>query len=729
MPPAVNIVDPATGKTYGVDEAEAARLEGEGWTREGAEAKVDRLVAERREDEYGGAIGKVTAAGASALGTATGGISDVVFDALGEGDEFRASREVNPGASTFGSIAGAFIPVGVPGLAGRAGAAVGHAAEGASVLTKLGRAAGGAAVEGAILGAGSGVSEIALAKDPVTIDQMVSTIGSHALFGGAVGGVVGAAAKGVGLGLSRAKGALDDAARASSVSDDLARLDMKGLRAAEKSELEALEAARVPQRKELADEITALRRDLKDQKHFLTTKDVKLPAVEGKLSPAEIGRKAAKAQKQLDNILDNPKGFASNPEKALDALQRQEDAYVRLLDRADELRTVFRADKSGERLAALETIAPALERNRSLQEKVLALKSPAASERLAAITNAKDALAAGGGKKSLVEDMLGGSIMGHVAGAVSGLPIVGPMLGAKVARLATDAVFGKLGGATASLQQRGAKAIGTLLEVGGKVARPAPVLASKVLSEVRYGASTSDDTDEKPRKKKSKAPSAKLASSFDARTGELKGMMQYDANGNVVMRQDAREKLAAQLAGVRAVDPILADRMETGLVRRYEYAASVIPRQPDVAALRVGPQTPWRASDMEMRTWARIAHALEDPMGVVERLGAGMVTPEEAKAFRAVYPDMFRDIQQQIWAQLPLLQKTLPYQKRLALSIFSGMPVDPALDPSILSVLQAQYSQEPGTEGGTQAPTPQPQFGSVKADSGTPAQQREEGTA
>lgn len=708
------------GDTVEVPDDEVAYHTRRGFTVESAEEGATRVAEKAREEYYTSPAAKATTALAGFGRTVTGGITDMLASAdptLGE--DFAALREYNPGTSLASELAGAVSGVGVAGAASRAGAAVGRAAEGASVLTKLGRAAGGAAVEGAILGAGSGVSALALSKDPVTIDRMVSTIGSHALFGGAVGGVVGAATKGVGLGLERAKGALDDAARASSVSDDLAKLDMKGLRAAEKTELEAIEAARVPQRKELADEITALRRDIKEQKHFLTTKDVKLPTVEGKLAPAELGRKAAKAQKQLDNILDNPKGLASNPEKALDALQRQEDAMSRLLDRADELRTVFRADKTGERLAALETIGPALERNRALQEKIAAIKAPATSDRLASITNAKDVLAAGGGKKSMVEDMLGGSIMGHVAGAVSGLPIVGPMIGAKVARLATDAVFGKMGNAAAALQQRGAKAIGTLLEVGAKVARPAPVLASKVLSEVRYGASTSEPA------KKSKAPSAKLASSYEARTGEIKGMMQYDPTGAVVMRQAAREKIAAQLAGVRAVDPILADRMETGFARRCEYLASLIPRAPDVAALRVGPQSPWRASDMEMRTWARIAHAVEDPMGVVERLAGGAITPEEAKAFREVYPEMFRDIQQQIWAQLPLLQKTLPYQKRLALSIFSGMPVDPALDPSILRVLQAQYSQEPGTAGGTQAPTPEPQFGSVKAGEPTAAQARE----
>jgi hypothetical protein len=65
------------------------------------------------------------------------------------------------------------------------------------------------------------------------------------------------------------------------------------------------------------------------------------------------------------------------------------------------------------------------------------------------------------------------------------------------------------------------------------------------------------------------------------------------------------------------------------------------------------------------------------------------------------------------------LQKTLPYQKRLALSIFSGVPVDPSMSPRVLSVLQEAYAAE-------EKPTmPEPKFGSVKVHDETPAQERQ----
>jgi hypothetical protein len=120
-----------------------------------------------------------------------------------------------------------------------------------------------------------------------------------------------------------------------------------------------------------------------------------------------------------------------------------------------------------------------------------------------------------------------------------------------------------------------------------------------------------------------------------------------------------------------------------------------------------------------MRGLARYVAAVEDLAGVFERVAAGTVTPEDAAAMKEVYPEMYADYQRQVFTQLPTLRKTLPYQKRLALSIFSGVPVDPAMSPQVIAVLQASYAAE-------DKPTmPSPQFGSVKNHEATPAEQRQ----
>jgi hypothetical protein len=221
--------------------------------------------------------------------------------------------------------------------------------------------------------------------------------------------------------------------------------------------------------------------------------------------------------------------------------------------------------------------------------------------------------------------------------------------------------------------------------------------------------------------------SHELTRAYAARATEIRSQMGSAPDGRPVMRPDARAKVAAQLAPIAALAPVLADRLETIAARRLEFLASKLPKRPDVGGMSFGPDM-WRPSEMEMRTFARYAAAVEDPHAIVERLASGTVTPEDAEAMREVYPEIHADITRQIVEKLSTLQKQLPYQRRIALSLFSGVAVDPAMDPRILNQLQALHVAEEGSEQGTTAPTAQPQFGSVRsADKYTPAQQRQMG--
>ena len=190
-----------------------------------------------------------------------------------------------------------------------------------------------------------------------------------------------------------------------------------------------------------------------------------------------------------------------------------------------------------------------------------------------------------------------------------------------------------------------------------------------------------------------------------------------------VMRPEAREALAQRIAPIAVVSPVTADRIETVAARKIAFLSSKLPRKPDIGGMQIGPDR-WRPSDMEMRTWARYVAAVEDPHAVLERVAAGKVTPEDAEAVRAVYPEIHADFVRQVLGKLPELQTSMPYGKRIALSIFIGAPVDPAMTPRILSVLQSHFSGEPGTDGGMAPPKAQPAFGSLKksVSEPTPAQ-------
>lgn len=718
-----------TGKTVTVaDPAEAAQYIEAGWRPESTEEAIVRDTEARRAED--------TPASASfalgVLSSGSGGLTDAFARVIGgkEGArQVRETKEAHPTAALAGEVVGGVgatvAGVGPLGKAAQLGQRIARAGEGASAVAQLGRAALGAGVEGAAMGLGTGVTELAQSAEPLSVERAVSTLSSHALYGLAIGGAAGTVGKSLEIGLQKGKVAIEEAAaqsaKAATISDDLARLDAKGLRAAETAERETLEAARVTQRQELADELVSFRRELKQQKQFLTTKDVELAAVGEKLGSKELGRIAAKANKQLDNILDNPVGLAKNPAKALDALQRQENALAKLSERSDELRTMFAADTSGARMAALDSVAPALERNRALQAKISDLAGELKSPRLEQIAAARDTLATRGTEKSLAEKMAGGSVFSAVTGGLSALPIPGagflaPMLGAKAASFVGEKVFGRLGAAMSAGEARAANAISKVFEAGARGAKASPPLASRVLGSVAFAPPRTTPKDAGP------APRERLPDVFRRRADELREQVATGPTGAPMVRPEVRARIASTFDGIGAIHPQLADRMETLAVKRLEFLASKLPKRPDLGVMSMGPDH-WQPSDMEMRRWARFVAAAEDPDGILERVSTGQVSPEDGEVMRELYPEMLADVTRQVLEKLPELRAALPRDRRIALSVLTGVPVDPSLSPHILRITQSQFSVD------VQPPRAAPQFGSVKNhELGTASERREQGS-
>lgn len=753
MPP-VNMYD-VHGNSVVVQEQDVPGAIAQGLHLESPGEQASRVGAGVRQEQYGGPLGTAAAAGLGVARTVSFGLSDVLARAAGGEDTVRALQEVHPTVSTVAEIGGAFLPLGAGAIAGKIGAAI-RGGEELGTLAKLGRSAVAGAAEGGLYGAGAGVSELALSDDPLTLEHAASVLSSNALYGAGTGSAIGLGGRAAELGLQRAKGALDDfvlareTARevrndpAALATADVTTLDRAGLRKAEAAEVERIETERMPARKQVLDDVVAYR----DKMHDLDMLKVAHGVEDGEVR--EFGGSLKKSDRELRNALDKKIQLAEDPQRTLSILQQQEQAMANLeawgreqmagLTHADDqMRLMRQRIRNGEvegympahltdrgidfaaenelrkAGAALSSSFPeyqkldkivtkfpgAIDANRALQRRLTDLMAAPTSERLAAIADARDAL--GGPQQSA------GSLMLHTMARFAG-PI-----GAAVEH--GTSALGALKKAAGATAERGAKVASSFLGAATKVAAEAP-LATKVLAGLRFGEGKSDA-----------AESGKLPDLFRARTDEVKAQVHIAADGSFQMRPAARQAMASRLGGLGAVDPVTADRLETAGARRITWLAAQIPRRPDVLGGAVGGPDRWHPSDMEMRSWARKAAALEDPHGVLERVVHGTVTPEDAMALRAVYPEIMDAFINEVSAKLPLLREALPYQKQLALSLFTGVPVDPALDPKILSVLQGHFTDEVGTAGGTQAPMARPAFGSLKKspDAPTPAQTRSQG--
>lgn len=552
---------------------------------------------------------------------------------------------------------------------------------------------------------------------------------------------------------------------------DVGTLDSKGLSEAERQEVARIDTERQPVRERFVEDLEAAHKAREPDKEWLS--------IVADRHPDKYTREQAKVVFNVDrkvrNLLDNRVGLAERPTRALEWLQQERQSLDALAERgradldsfresalaapdvvrkellagelpgfvvgkggispsspviddiiAREVQARFPRDTNGglvlpKLLEGFEDnrIGVALSKNADLQQLVANLSRAPRSERLSQIEAAREALRTRTSAPTpTAQPSLGRELLNVAA------PFAGP-LGA-VAAHGSKAIE-SLRKVAAAAGERAGRAASSFLDVAGKATKKAspyaPVVATKVLAAIRYGQRDDDEPRVHPVAAAGKPDG--LPALYRARTDEIKGQVHIAADGSFQMRPDARAKLAAKFDGIRHVDPHAADQFETAGARRIEYLASIIPRRPDIGGVQIGPDR-WQPSDMVMRSFARSANAVEHPFDVLDRAAHGRVVPEEAAALRAVHPEILASFTGGVAQQLPSLRRNLPYVRRLALSILTGMPVDAAMTPAVLRTIQGMYRAEPGTAGGTQAPIAQAKFGSVKrVDPGTPAQRRE----
>lgn len=746
-----------------------ARLESRGGVAEDIAGERARIDEARMEEEHGGVVGTATTLVESAAGSASFGLTDYIAGAIG-GEDYREDRRerrtVNSTAALVGDIGGMVLPALATG--GTSAAAKLLAKTPAGLAASLGtkRTIKGFIAEGVVSGAGQGAHELAVSEDPYDLEQAASTIGSSALMGGLVGGGIGIFGKAASKGLSKARNVLSEAGesagKSASITDDLASMDVGQLKKAKASQqlrhgedivadssayhklsqeidpmrvgddshIAVLAKSKSGRRrmldspKDLATSTKAMRSQLRKEEEvinkMLAGRDellVKL-AKEDATRVAEIGRmKLGKATGSvtIKNKLARKYSSWSGKNFSKDAMNEGVDVEVaKLIEFQDALKA---NTAKGARERTLERLPELLEANLQTQTKIDGLLAGTTDEILA-IEAAQEALKGGAKPKGLIENVAGGVMFGTVTAAVA--PFAGPLaplIGAKVSQKLMDLTLGRIGKSAAEASVRTAKAIDTLLEVGAKSGKVAVPVATNTLRMASYAS---------PKKGKD-APDedASLAKLFRERSTELLSRVERGPEG-IRMHRRARTQLAAKLAPVRVINPILADAIEATQARKISYLADKLPKRPDYLQHTSGPDS-WSPPDFEIRSFARHMAAIEDPGGVEERLADGTLSPEDAEAYRTVYPEKYAALQRDITQRLGELREQLSYQKRLSLSIFTGVAVEPAMDTRIFAQLQAQHQSEPGTSGGTEAPTPQAQFGSVKSqEAATPSQERQQ---
>jgi hypothetical protein len=399
----VYVVNPATGKRGYVPRADL-----DTWAKAGYQPESEAATQDARlQEEYGDSPIQTAAEGF--VGTATGGLSDI---ALGQLDEegLRERRARNRGAATLGEIAGALVPVGLGGVAGAVGRTV-EGAAGAALGEGLGARVAGmglrGAAEGAVFGAQQGVSELAVSKDPVTAEGIVSTLGGDVLYGAAYGGAAGTAGGLLAEGARAGKEAVQrwaeasptaavDASRAAAaeISPEVAAMDRPAARAARQAEVETIDAAA---RAEAKGPVYQAARAFDDElgKSFVQGDDPRLKRI------------MQKTRKAIRNSLDSAENFAKyKGSRTADALNTQAQAV-------DEFVT---QEFTAKNLPVPDDVQGLMAKNAALRAKIGEIAKPPASPRLAELDAHLDALSAPAPPKNPIQDFAQKTAGGALAG-------------------------------------------------------------------------------------------------------------------------------------------------------------------------------------------------------------------------------------------------------------------------------------------------------------------------
>ncbi len=291
--------------------------------------------------------------------------------------------------------------------------------------------------------------------------------------------------------------------------------------------------------------------------------------------------------------------------------------------------------------------------------------------------------------------------------SVRDLPVLGPVLSLYLKARAAGAIFRRLGGKVpesietrvaskaAQTRDRVQKAVDKLLDYGAAGARKAQrtVGTSAGLGYKLFDAKVTND--DRPARKKSDT-----RREYEARIAELGAAMQPNAIADAVRKS------------VPTGDPALQQAVIETQERKLKFLDAKAPKRLALPTLLKG-DGDWMPNRVQLESFARYIEAAENPVGVLEGLAThGTVTYEAAETLRTVYPALYKQAQLRLLERAPDLQETLPYSRRVALSILFQVPVDGTMDATFVSYLQqaakpAANAQQPA-QGSPAAAPPTP---------------------
>ncbi len=172
--------------------------------------------------------------------------------------------------------------------------------------------------------------------------------------------------------------------------------------------------------------------------------------------------------------------------------------------------------------------------------------------------------------------------------------------------------------------------------------------------------------------------------------GAKTAFMKRLAELNTVAAQPGRahERFEQQL-GIRNISPQVSGAIAEKHVQAAQFLHSKAPKPP--ATLRYGQH--WEPSATDLHTWSRYVTATTDPWSVLSV--PARATKEHRETLEALYPELLHEYSMGVLANEKKLSK-LSYDQVFGLSVLTGIPLDPTLQPENKDVFLSIFKNDTG---------------------------------
>lgn len=274
------------------------------------------------------------------------------------------------------------------------------------------------------------------------------------------------------------------------------------------------------------------------------------------------------------------------------------------------------------------------------------------------------------------------------------IPVIGPVLGAYLKFRAARGALGKLGiklpGPVGKIAHIGAGVQNRASEVVATLVNKAPA-AAKTIERASAPAMTAAmarplwEPAEEPQRKSDRKPTQ---------------LEQYQR------RADELERVAAdpEAARRKIIDsvpapPSLANAIADAQIRKLEYLASQMPKDPRPPTLRPRPYQP---NPVELQRFAEKKFAVDYPIEAIKHVLDGTMSPAAADAVKAVYPRLFQNMQSELVERIAESTVPLDWNRLVTASLVFDVPLDHMALPVYAASRQAEYAQ--AAQAATQPP-------------------------